>query len=203
MAWYDSFVAFDTETTGLSSSAQIVEIGFVVFEHGAVVHECSQLLRPAGVDWDDENVKKAMEVNKLSRSELEDKPTFAEYLPDLMYELAFPVKVAHNADFDLRMIRQELSRLPSAQGAVLDADFVICTKDLSCYLNGATAVNRLNDVAARYGVEQLDAHRATVDASTCGKVLLAMLERSILPREDKAMKDLCRIANSQWKSRRR
>ena len=55
MDWDESFIAIDTETTGLlhQPQARVIELGVVVFEHGKEVHEWSQFFSPYDVDWDD------------------------------------------------------------------------------------------------------------------------------------------------------
>ena len=192
MTWHRSFVAFDTETTGLGSSARVLEIGAVTFEDGEVVHEWSQLLWPEGVNWDDPNVQSALAVNQLTREVLVGKPSFEDILPDLMVELANPVLVAHNATFDLRMLGQELARvvLP-APTSLLDPDLLICTRNLSAHLSVPVS-NKLKDAAAYYRVSQESAHRATVDAKVCGQVLLEMWKTGSLPEDNEKMLALCR-----------
>lgn len=198
--WFDGWVAFDTETTGLGSTARIVEVACVTFEHGKVVREWSQMLYPEDVNWDDANVQKALEVNRLTRAELQDKPRFHEVLGDLLLELSHPVWVAHNAEFDIRMLNQELQRLGRA---ALAPQFVICTLNLATQIaNGATG-NKLGDVARRWGVPQDGEHRAAADAITCGRILHTMHARSQLPREDHAMLEYCELSSRNRRSGRR
>ncbi len=63
MRWADSFVALDTETTGLDSKARIVEIALVTFEGGKPVQTWSKLLRPKGCDIYGPECAKAFAVN--------------------------------------------------------------------------------------------------------------------------------------------
>jgi len=196
MQWIDEWVAFDTETTGLGPDARIVEIGIVVFVQGEPVHEYSQLLCPDGVNWEDPNVQKAMEVNGISQEDLKGKPTFAEVYPRVLLELSLDVWVAHNASFDMQMLEQECSRIgkPKPEPAIL-----VCTKNLSSHLRMARTGNRLSEVAARYKVAQASAHRAVVDARTCGLVLSSMVEQGSLPGHREDMKALCgRLAAKRW-----
>lgn len=198
--WSDGWVTFDTETTGLDSSARIVEVACVTFEKGEVVREWTQLVRPEDVDWANPNVKKAMEVNRIELQVLRDAPTFAQVLGDLLVELSHPIWVAHNASFDVRMMNQELQRLGRP---ALTPQFLICTKNLASQLNNTTAGNRLTDVACRYNVLQEGAHRAAADAITCGRVLARMHAQGYLPPEDEAMRALCARAETQWRGKNR
>lgn len=194
--WFDGWVSIDTETTGLGSSARIVEVAAVTFEGGKPVREWSSLLFPEGVDWDDKNVQKALEVNKLTLAELRGKPSFADILPDLLVEIAHPVLVAHNAEFDERMVNQELARLGRP---VLKPELLICTKNLANKLNGGRPGNKLEQAAQRFGIPQSDAHRAVVDARVCGLILAEMHRRALLPTNDEAMKTLCVQSAAQWR----
>ena len=194
--WADGWVSIDTETTGLDGSARIVEVAAVTFEGGKPVREWSTLLFPEGVDWENKNVLKALEVNKLTLAELRGKPSFADILPDLLVELAHPVLVAHNAEFDERMVNQELKRLGRES---LKPQMLICTKNLANKLNGGRPGNRLEQVAQRFNIPQSDAHRAVVDARVCGLILAEMHRQALLPTNDEAMSSLCRTAASQWR----
>jgi DNA polymerase-3 subunit epsilon len=198
--WSDGYAAFDTETSGLGASARVLEIGVVTFEGGKPVHEWSRLLCPEGVDWDNDKVKEALAVNKLTREQLQGQPTFDEILPDLLLELSLPTLVAHNAEFDVRMLNQELQRLSKP---ALSPQLLVCTKDLASHFNWTNDPNRLENVAPRYGVVQEAAHRAIVDARTCGLVLAAMLQRHPLPMDGARMAELCRTVNAAWRNRRR
>jgi hypothetical protein len=172
----------------------------VVFEGGEPVHEWSQLLCPEDVDWNSTDVQRALEVNRIDRRDLLGKPTFRDVLPDLVLELSQPVWVAHNADFDMRMLRQELQRLGQP---LQEPELLICTKNLAAKLNTGSGGNRLEEVATRYNVSIDLAHRAVADAKTCGRVLNAMLRHGGVPQEDNAMKELCKQAAVAWRGKRR
>lgn len=202
--WTDGWAAFDSETTGLGSDARIVELAVVTFDRGSdgvlrAVREWSQMLCPGDIDWESKDVKKALEVNRLTRAELVDKPLFSDVLADFLVELSHPVWVAHNADFDVRMVNQELQRLRRPD---LSPQLLVCTKNLAAHMR-LSARNRLSDVAGYFKVQQEDAHRATVDAAVCGKVLAAMLAAGKLPAEDLAMHQLCAQASASWRGNHR
>jgi DNA polymerase-3 subunit epsilon len=200
MSWRDSFVALDTETTGFGPKARIIEVAAVVFENRVPVREWSSLLLPEDVDWGSEKVAQALSVNKLTREQLQGKPTFAQVLPDLLVELSHDVLVAHNAEFDLAMLNQELQRL---NRPVLSPQLLVCTRDLAFRFNWTNDGNKLDQAASRYGIAFEDAHRAAVDARTCGAILGAILEKHPLPTEVGPMAELCRAANAAWKAKRR
>jgi DNA polymerase III epsilon subunit-like protein len=108
--------------------------------------------------------------------------------------------VAHNAEFDMRMLSYELQRQSKTP---LKPQLLVCTRDLASRFNWTSSGNRLYEAALRYQVPQDGAHRAAVDARTCGLVLSAMLKRHSLPEDIQRMVEFCVSANNAWKSKRR
>jgi DNA polymerase III epsilon subunit family exonuclease len=199
MSWASSYVVIDTETTGFGPNARILEIAAVTFENGVPVHEYSQLLCPKDVNWNDEGVQKALEVNHITHDQLLGKPVFEDILPDLALELSHTVWVAHNLSFDFEQVQQEFARA----GRLLEPpQLAICTCRLAAYLSPTVKGNKLAQCAARYNVNQEDAHRAAVDARVCGHILLAMRQQGRLPEDDAAMLELVTRADRAWKGRR-
>ena len=89
---------FDTETTGLSMSAEIVEIGVVDAEGKTVLES---LVRPRQRIPAD-----AIAVHGISNEMVSDAPTWAEIWPDVRQLVGGRRVGIFNADFDLRMMRQ-------------------------------------------------------------------------------------------------
>ena len=193
-----TFVAIDTETTGFGKDARIVEVAAVTFEDGEVAEEWSSLIRPEGVNWDDPNVKKAMEVNGIPLEELADKPTFADIAGQLILCLSQDVWVAHNYEFDSRMLAQEFTR---AKYPAFTPVLGVCTKNLGSFFSETSSSNKLADVASRYGVVQAGAHRAVVDARVCGEILVAMLRAKQLPEDSTEFSTMCKQADASWSKR--
>lgn len=205
MSWAEKrWVAFDTETTGLDGSARIIEIACVLFENGEIVEDWSTLICPEDVDWNDENVKKALAVNQIDPSSLVGKPTFAQTLDRINFAFdASPVWVAHNAEFDLRMLNQEHRRyhqtdFPFSRPG--EDMYCFCTKLLSRSLHPLERGHRLQETASRWGVVQDGAHRASSDAITCGRILDAM-SKGRLPDDVMQVNELQKQAGSTGRRR--
>ena len=204
MSWVDRYVAFDTETTGLNGDARIIEIALVLFDRGKVVSEYSTLVNPGNeVDWTDANVQKALEVNKIKLADLQGKPSF----PDIFHHLfqhfrAADVWVAHNTEFDTRMMNQEQQRHKKTDFP-LRPRLSLDTKLLSNKLHPHEKGHRLMEVAPRWGVVQDGAHRAASDAITCGRILSAMVQKNALPSDIGDMMSFHKQASVEWGSTRR
>ena len=89
---------FDTETTGLGSNAEIVEVG-VVDTVGKTVLE--SLVRPRRRIPSD-----AIAVHGISNEMVRDAPTWGEVWPQVRQLFTGRRVGIFNADFDLRMMRQ-------------------------------------------------------------------------------------------------
>jgi DNA polymerase-3 subunit epsilon len=202
MGWFDRFVTFDTETTGFNGDARIIEISCVVFEGGEVKKDWSTLLLPQGVDWENENVKKALEVNKITREQLEGQPSFPEVFHRMYMQFgSASVWSAHNAEFDMRMLNQEFRRYKGIDFP-LQPRFCFDTMHLSRAIHPNERFHKLGDVAVRWGVEQGDAHRASSDAVTCGRILLSMA-KGHLPDDIVQINELQKATSTRWATKRR
>ena len=108
-------IIFDTETTGLLLPSKaplrkqpfIIELGAIaVDETGAELRELSQLLDPTLI-----LDPKITKITGIQQSDLEGKPTFAEFLPQLREFFAgADALICHNAPFDVGMLKNELRR---------------------------------------------------------------------------------------------
>ncbi len=101
-----TFVAFDTETTGVNPGTdRIVEIGAVKYRDGEIVGEKSWLINPGReIPW------WAKRVHGISTEMVRDAPLFHEVFAEFESFVQGSVLVAHNAPFDIAFIGRELLR---------------------------------------------------------------------------------------------
>ncbi len=102
-------IVLDTETTGLDplTGHRLVEIGCVELDrHLPTGNNFHCYLNPER-DMPDE----AFRVHGLSEVFLSDKPVFAEVVADFLDYIGDAILIIHNAEFDMRFINAELTRL--------------------------------------------------------------------------------------------
>lgn len=196
------FAAFDCETTGLGEDARIVDIAIVLFSGGRPVQQWSSMINPGDIDWNLPSVSAAMQVNGLTREELQDAPTFAETWSTIATLFGWAsVFCAHNAQFDLRMLEQEAKRTPEIRdyfGELPVHSNTICTM-LADFVHRPGFHKRRLDVAApAWGVAQEGAHRALGDALTCGRLLCAIGDK--MPEELDAWIERQASAAREWEA---
>jgi DNA polymerase III subunit epsilon len=202
MSWSDAWVSIDTETTGFGPDARIIEIGVTRFEQGLPVLEWSSLLNVSNVNWESKGVLQALEVNGIKREELQGQPLFSQIYPTLLEVMAGRIWVAHNSEFDVRMLVQECD-IVGKHALMQRPEVALCTKLLAYQLDPELPNHKLETVAQRWRVKQNGAHRALSDAKTCGMVLSEMFGDALLPEDDGGMMSLFRASQMGWKKRRK
>ncbi|MEK6442153.1 exonuclease domain-containing protein [Pseudonocardia sp. T1-2H] len=164
-----SFVAIDVETAN-SHRGSICALGVVVVRAGVVVSTHSWLSRPPeGLDFF--HGFNTM-IHGITAEMVADQPTFSERLDQLL-ELASGLPlVAHNAAFDLGVLREACVAVerdwPSTEYA---CSLVMARRalDLISY--------RLPVVAAEFGIKLGHHHEAGADALACARVVLEIARR--------------------------
>lgn len=102
-----TFVAFDTETTGLNPKKdRIVEIGAVKYRNGKIIEEKNWLINPGkSIPW------WSTKVHGITNKMVKDAPSFAEAYPDFQKFIKGAVLIAHNARFDIAFVKEEVRRV--------------------------------------------------------------------------------------------
>ena len=168
MAFDEEFVAFDLETTGLSSKTDtIIEIGAVILQNGKELDRFQTFVDP-GRTLD----RKIVELTGISDDMLKGAPSIEEVLPKFMDFVGNRVLVAHNSDFDTGFIRAACRRLklPYHYTAV---DTLILSQNLMPQLSKF----KLDVVANALSLPEFNHHRAADDAMTCGLIMHRLVEK--------------------------
>ncbi|HEX4476539.1 MAG TPA: 3'-5' exonuclease [Polyangiaceae bacterium] len=177
-----SFVAIDTETTGMDPAVdRIVEVACVVFRGADVVARHRWLVNP-GVPIS----KEAFDVHGISDDHVRDQPTFAAISDELIGVLRGHVPLAYNAEFDRAFIAEELGRAgianpslpPAIRRSVHWADPLVWARELQKEEKSKS----LSEVAERLGVKLERAHSALDDAEAAVRVLAAFCGDTRVPK---------------------
>lgn len=160
-AVYDkaTFVAFDTETTGVQTDVdRVIEIGAVKFDKRGIISRMNILINP-----EMPIPPEATQVNNITDAMVQDKPVMQAVIGDFLRFIKDSVLVIHNAKFDIGMMDHELARLGGSPITNKVVDTWVFAKEVYPGLE-SYALQRL---AARFDLTVLDAHRAEDDARVC------------------------------------
>jgi DNA polymerase III epsilon subunit family exonuclease len=181
-----TFVALDTETTGLQPIVhRLVEIGAVRFRlDGWELATFQQLIDP-----EIPIPPNVQQVHGITDAMVRGHLTIGHVLPRFIEFLGTPdtILLAHNAPFDLGFLAMALTRL----GIAYPPHYVFDTLDMARRLYPTWPSHSLEHVATRLNVANGAEHRALSDARVLKDVFLAMLRR---PPPVKAITDLMRIS---------
>ena len=100
-------------------------------------------------------------------------PEPEQVLPQLARMLHGRVLVAHNAQFDRRALRQAFERI----GLKWPRPPVICTVSMARRFAPLVRERKLAALAESLGIDVDEVHRALPDATTCARILCALLPR--------------------------
>ncbi|HIT34106.1 MAG TPA: PolC-type DNA polymerase III [Candidatus Faecousia intestinigallinarum] len=170
MAFDQEYVAFDLETTGLSSRLdKIIEIGAVVLKNGREIDRFQTFVDPQR-----KLEPRIIELTGITDAMLQGAPKIEEVLPKFLEFCGDRVLVAHNSDFDTGFIRAECARQGYPFTATA-ADTLILAQNLMPQLNKF----KLDVVSNALSLPDFNHHRAADDAMICGLIFdrfLKMLE---------------------------
>ena len=168
MTFDQEFVAFDLETTGLSSQHdEIIEIGAVLFKNGEEIDRFQTFVDP-GRHLD----KTITDLTGINDEMLVGAPKIEEILPKFLDFIGDRVLVAHNSDFDTGFIHENCNRL-GLDYHYTDADTLVLSQNL---LQGMSKF-KLNLVAEALKLPDFRHHRASDDAVTCGLIMCKLMEK--------------------------
>ncbi len=168
MAFDEPFVAFDLETTGLSSrDDKIIEIGAVLMQNGQELDRFQTF-----VDPEMKLHKETVELTGITDDMLRGAPKLKDVFPQFLQFVGDRVLVAHNADFDTGFIRAACEKLGYPYHFT-SADTLVLSQNLMPHLNKF----KLDVVANALSLPEFNHHRAADDAVTCGLIMAKLMEK--------------------------
>ena len=155
------YICFDVETPN-AANERMSAIGISVVEKDSIVQEFFSYVNPEQ-PFNEFNIQ----LTGIDAAKVSDAPTFAELWPRIEPILSSGILVAHNAPFDLTVLRKCL------------AAYGIEWRPLARYLCtvriGRAELPKishtLNNMCEYYGIE-LDHHKADSDSHACAEILI-------------------------------
>ncbi len=166
------YVAFDVETPNHYNS-RMSAIGISVVEDGRIVREFYSLVDPEQpFDWFN------AQLTGINEETVFDAPSFPELWPEIEPLLSSGVLAAHNASFDIGVLRKclesyEIAWKPYVRG--------VCTVTMGRSLLPGIS-HKLNDLCEHYGI-CLNHHRADSDSHACAEILIRYMESGAEPEK--------------------
>ena len=159
------FIIFDVETPNYRCN-RMSAIGITVLEDGVVTNEFSSLINPE-TDFDAFNIR----LTGIDEELVRDAPTFPELWPQIEPLMSSGLLVAHNAVFDLGVLKKcldyyEIDWKPYAR--------YLCTVQMGRQILPGMS-HKLNTLCDYYGIA-LNHHHAESDSHACAEILLRYLE---------------------------
>lgn len=164
-AFTDRIIAFDVETPNRFNNS-ICSIGIAVIEGGKTVENRQYLVNPhADFDW--QNVM----IHGITPEMVSFSPDFEELWRFIGPVMNSGMLCAHNAAFDLRVMRSLFARYGIQKAP---APYV-CTYQMTRKLLKNLPNHKLNTVSCYFGID-LDHHDAGSDSFACAEILCRLLK---------------------------
>ena len=176
-------VVFDTETTGLGSEDEICQLSAVEYVNGALARRLNLYLNPScAMSAEAEDVH-GISLEFLRKRGIRPVEALSEFFDFVGGDA---LVVAHNARFDLRMLRQTCQRheVEFALEGVETCDTFWMARKL-CPDAGCYSLAHLIDF---FGVKGVNNHDALDDALACGGLFYRLVDEGMRERR------VCRVA---------
>lgn len=166
----ETFVAFDTETTGLScKTCRIIEIGAVKFNSGGFISSFNSLINP------ETNIPlELVELTHITDQMLVGKPLIKEILPEFNKFISDSILIGHNIHFDMRFLQEELARCGMSE----NKNVLIDTLGFARWAMPDLQKYNQPFLAEMFNIDIKAAHRAYDDAKVCGNIFLELIKAS-------------------------
>lgn len=159
-------VIFDTETTGLDPDLdRIIEFGAVKTLGGKIIDEFWSL-----VHTDIELTQNIVNLTGITQDMLQGKPSVEQVLPNFLQFVKGSVIVAHNADFDMGMLKAAAGRM----GYELNCP-AFCTVKLARRVLPGLPKYNLDTLAEHFKLTFEARHRAVGDVKVLNGIIHEIL----------------------------
>ncbi len=158
-------LALDFETANERRDSACA-VGLAWIEDGHVVRRVSHLIRPPEMRFSPGNIR----VHGILPADVANEPGFGEVMAPYLSDLSSGVILAHNATFDIGVLRSGLRRA----GLAIPNLSYLCTVQIARRVFPAPEGCGLGKVARRLGIA-FEHHDAGEDAYACARIALAAM----------------------------
>lgn len=158
-----TILAIDFETANERRDSACA-VGLAWIEGDRIVRRESRLIRPPQMRFSPGNIR----VHGILPADVRDKPGFGEAMAEFLPDLAGGLVLAHNASFDIGVLRASLA----GAGLPVPPLTYLCTLQIARKVFPHPAGCGLGKVAARLGI-RFEHHDAGEDAYACAAIALA------------------------------
>ena len=160
------YIALDFETANEKRSSPC-SLGITIFEDGKPIEEHYWLIRPYEIRFEPINIM----IHGIRPSDVLHEKEFHKLWPEVYSYLKGNLVIAHNASFDMSVLRAtlELYNIPFPELSY--ACTMIMSKQFYPFLENA----KLDTVNRHLGFE-FSHHHASADATACGNILAHIIE---------------------------
>jgi DNA polymerase III subunit epsilon len=163
------FVAIDFETAN-GSPASPCAVGLIRVRGGKIVDGFESLFRPpAAHNWFSAG---NIAVHGITPAMIETAPNYSEVFTEMLEFVAEDVLIAHNAPFDMGVLRASASAI----GAEIPPLSYSCSLQIARKTYNLDSY-RLNQVAYAIGHEEFDHHNALADSDACSRIVIHAADR--------------------------
>lgn len=175
-----NFTAIDLETAN-ENRHSLCAIGIAKVRNGAVVHAWKQYVRPSELRMADIN----RSIHRIQEGDLKDAPMIVDIWDTFIEMLANEVVVAHNAEFDMDVLKQ-VAILHNRDQPTYRS---LCTLKLSQVAFPELDDYRLDDVCRFLGLS-FRHHNCDEDAKACAEIAIRAIPRVSINKLDLDGRDL-------------
>ena len=165
-------VVFDTETTGCSAYDEICQIAAAEYEHGALSRTFARYICPTCEMNPFAEMVHGLSLDFLHEHGLEPEEAMRQFFEFVGDDVLL---VAHNATFDMRMVRQECRKFGLA---FAPQDVETCdTLALSRRLRPDLPSHKLSYLIGALDIDGVNSHDALDDALACAGIFFTFLKQ--------------------------
>ena len=175
-------VVFDTETTGCTAYDEICQIAAAEYEHGALSRTFARYICPTCEMNPFAEMVHGLSLDFLHEHGLEPEEAMRQFFEFVGDDVLL---VAHNATFDMRMVRQECRKfgLAFAPRGVETCD----TLTLSRRLRPDLPSHKLSYLIGALDIDGVNSHDALDDALACAGVFFTFLKETMAKQNSRAL----------------